>query len=140
MSLMCITYLLLMLGLPASSAPSGIHFTLLRRGGAFDPGEIANMTFLAEQLAIAEERFSATKREIRGNKVVRVARGDVRPAGHYDRLLGEVGRSGSWSVFEARRQTPCAYTTFKYDCLQSSGPLLSMSASNYNRLRWILIC
>ncbi|KAK3080058.1 hypothetical protein LTS18_003229 [Coniosporium uncinatum] len=87
-----------MLGLPASSAPSGIHFTLSRRGGAFDPGEIANMTFLTEQLAISEERFSATKREIRGNKVVRVASGDGRPAGHYDRLLGEVGRSGSWAA------------------------------------------
>jgi len=102
MFLMGVTYLLIMLGLPAYSAPSGIHFTLSRRGGAFDPGGIANMTFLAEQLAISEERFSATRREIKGNKVVRVTRGDGRPAGHYDRLLGEVGRSGSWSVAEAQ--------------------------------------
>ncbi|KAF1992362.1 hypothetical protein K402DRAFT_416032 [Aulographum hederae CBS 113979] len=82
--------------------PPGIHFTLSRRGGPFyDNGadgnpDFANLTFLAQQLEIAEARFDQTRRVIRGNRVVRVPKQEGRHVD--DRLLGEVGREGSWFV------------------------------------------
>ncbi|KAL2352563.1 aspartic peptidase domain-containing protein [Cryomyces antarcticus] len=79
------------------SSPSTIHFTISRRGGPFPTSDVANLTYLSEQLAAAEARFDLTRREIRGNKVVRVAKprggGGLKENGV---LLGEVGRDGNW--------------------------------------------
>ncbi|TKA67258.1 hypothetical protein B0A49_10347 [Cryomyces minteri] len=79
------------------SRPAKIHFTISRRGGPFPTSDVANLTYLSEQLAAAEARFDLTRREIRGNKVVRVAKprggGGLRENGV---LLGEVGRDGNW--------------------------------------------
>lgn len=77
-----------------------IHFTITRRGGAFEcfaPGsDIANLTYLSEELSRIEEKFSLTRREVKGNKLVRKAK--VKGVGGKDvgKLMGEVGVQGTW--------------------------------------------
>ncbi len=77
-----------------------LHFTLTRRGGKFAPTEFArdyvNLTYLAQELEKTEARFNLTKREVKGNKLVRKAKsnevGGIDPSG----LMGEVALDGTW--------------------------------------------
>lgn len=80
----------------AQQSPEAIHFTIERRGGAFATGRNANMTYLTEQLALAESRFNLTRREVRGNKIARVPKERVVGGAEPGRLLGEVGQLGNW--------------------------------------------
>lgn len=80
----------------ATGSPPVIHFTLSRRGGPFPTSSIANLTFLSEELAKAEASFNQTRRAISGNKVVRVAKAQGVGGGDNGRLLGDVGKNGSW--------------------------------------------
>ncbi|KAI9824456.1 MAG: hypothetical protein M1832_001991 [Thelocarpon impressellum] len=79
-----------------ASLPPVLHFTLERRGGSFPTDQIANMTFLTEELRAAEARFNLTRREMNGNKVVRKAKERAEGGGEYGLLMGDVGRNGSW--------------------------------------------
>ncbi|KAF2101588.1 hypothetical protein NA57DRAFT_35284 [Rhizodiscina lignyota] len=84
------------------SLPPGVHFTIRRRGGAFSiplhPGEVANMTFLSQQLDIAEGRFNHTTRKFSGNTVVRIAKDRRLWEEDHGKLLGRVGKEGSWRL------------------------------------------
>ena len=73
------------------------HFTLDRRGGPFSttqwPLDVANLTYLNSELAKAEGRFNNTKREVKGNRVVRVIKSNGRTEG---KLIGEISKNGIW--------------------------------------------
>lgn len=84
----------------AQESPPAVHFTLRRRGGPFAVQKSANMTYLTEQLALAEARFNLTRREVRGNKIVRVPKERLVGGADPERLLGEVGQLGNWYVQE----------------------------------------
>ena len=58
------------------------------------------MTYLTEQLALAEARFNLTRREVRGNKIVRVPKERLVGGADPERLLGEVGQLGNWYIKE----------------------------------------
>lgn len=74
------------------------HLTLSRRGGALAGHESANLTRLVQLLQGTEKRYRRTKREVKGNKLVRKWR--ARNTGTTDdaQLLEEPGQDGSWSV------------------------------------------
>ena len=80
----------------ASTEPPVMHFTMERRGGDFPTHSIANMTFLAAELETAEARFNLTRREMRGNKVVRRPKERGVGGGDSSMLMGDVGRNGNW--------------------------------------------
>ena len=82
--------------------PPAIHYTLQRRGGAFAPNWTANLTYLSEQLKIAESRFNFTRREVKGNKIVRVPKEKAVGGGDVTKLMGEYGRPGNWLVLSAK--------------------------------------
>ena len=75
------------------SAAHTLHFTLTRRGGKFAPTEFArdyvNLTYLAQELEKTEARFNLTRREVRGNKLIRKAKSD-------GALMGAVAVDGIW--------------------------------------------
>lgn len=54
------------------------------------------MTYLSEQLVIAESRFNFTRREVKGNKIVRVPKERAAGGGDVSKLIGEYGRPGNW--------------------------------------------
>ena len=118
MMLQTLTILLTTLPLLTSTSPSLLrtltpvpvaHFTLSRRNGAFSSTEFpnsdnANLTHLSTQLAKAEARFDLTRREVKGNRLVRTAKTD-RSGGREDGdgdggvgmgLMGGVGGEGVW--------------------------------------------
>ena len=74
-----------------------LHFTLTRRGGKFSPTEFkrdyVNLTYLALELEKTEARFNLTKRQVKGNKLVRKAKSDERDP---NALMGEVATDGTW--------------------------------------------
>ena len=76
------------------------HFTLARRGGPFASTEFSrdyvNLTHLIEEQDKAESRFSLTKREVRGNKLVRKAKATAVGGGDEGLLMGEVAADGIW--------------------------------------------
>ena len=76
--------------------PPAVHYTLERRTGAFAPNWTANLTHLAEQLAITEARFNFTRREVKGNKIVRVPKEQAVGGAETNKLIGEYGRVGNW--------------------------------------------
>jgi len=76
--------------------PAAVHYTIKRRGGAFSPNRLANLTFLTEQLHLTEGRFNLTRRAVKGNKVVRVPKESRAGGAEPDQLLGEMGRHGNW--------------------------------------------
>jgi len=49
-----------------------------------------------EHLKMAESRFNSTRREVKGNKIVRVPKAHLYGGGQVDKLMGEYGREGSW--------------------------------------------
>ncbi|MCJ1288023.1 hypothetical protein MMC26_007376 [Xylographa opegraphella] len=77
-----------------------LHLTISRRGGRFESfasgEEVANLTHLAEELKKVEERFNLTRREVKGNKLVRKPK--VRGVGGNEVgvLMGEVAGAGKW--------------------------------------------
>lgn len=85
-------------GVAMFDQPPAIHYTLERRGGAFAPNWTANLTYLAEQLKVAESRFNFTRREVKGNKIVRVPKEKAVGGGDVTKLMGQYGRQGNWCV------------------------------------------
>ena len=77
-----------------------IHFTISRRGGAFESftpgGEIANLTYLAEELEKTEQRFNLTRREVKGNKLVRKAKVKGVGGNEVGKLMSNVAENGRW--------------------------------------------
>ena len=77
-----------------------LHFTLTRRGGKFAPTEFArdhvNLTYLARELEKTEARFNLTKREVKGNKLVRKAKSNDMGGRDSSGLMGEVAVDGIW--------------------------------------------
>ena len=77
-----------------------VHFTLARRGGPFAPTEHlrdnVNLTHLAAEQNKAESRFNLTKREVKGNKLVRKAKVNVVGGRNEGVLMGEVAAEGVW--------------------------------------------
>lgn len=76
--------------------PPVLHFTIARRGGAFPTENIANLTFLTDELARAEARFNLTRREVRGNKLIRKAKERDVGGKEDGNLMGELGLAGRW--------------------------------------------
>lgn len=81
------------------SAPV-IHFTIARRSGTFEatvPGnDSVEMDFLMEQLKVAEARFNLTRREVKGNKLVRKAKSRAFGGKDDDNLMGDIASNGTW--------------------------------------------
>lgn len=77
-----------------------LHFTLTRRGGKFSPTEFAldyvNLTYLAQELEKTEARFNLTKREVKGNKLVRKPKSNDVGGRDPHALMGEVAVDGIW--------------------------------------------
>ncbi|KAL8703440.1 MAG: hypothetical protein Q9201_003378 [Fulgogasparrea decipioides] len=99
-----------------------VHFTLSRRGGTFEattPGnDSLEMDFLMEQLEMVEARFNLTRREVKGNKLVRKAKSRAIGGKDDDQLTGEMAMNGSW----ATQQT-----------LEASGSMLGLAPSKHLR-------
>ena len=76
-----------------------LHFTLARRGGTVNatafPRDYVVLSNLAYELEKAEGRFNLTKREVKGNKLVRKAKVIGGSAGE-GVLMGEVAGEGTW--------------------------------------------
>ena len=81
-------------------AAPALHFTLTRRGGKFSPTEFAvdyvNLTYLAQELEKTEARFNLTKREVKGNKLVRKPKSNDVGGKDSNALMGEVATDGIW--------------------------------------------
>ena len=91
--------------------PATVHFTIERRGGAFPVNDVANLTFLNEELASVAARFNLTTRVIKGNNVVRKAKAKAVGGAEDDLLMGEVGKDGVWFVlFLESRAEQCLLT------------------------------
>ena len=77
-----------------------LYFTLTRRGGQFassDLGsEIANLAYLEEEVQRVEARFNLTKREVKGNKLVRKAKAKGVGGNEEGKLMAEVAVEGRW--------------------------------------------
>ncbi|KAL9000451.1 MAG: hypothetical protein Q9169_000968 [Polycauliona sp. 2 TL-2023] len=77
-----------------------LHFTVARRGGTFEatvPGnDSVEMDFLLEQLRTAEARFNLTRREVKGNKLVRKAKSRAMGGKDDDELMGQMAANGTW--------------------------------------------
>ncbi|KAI4243841.1 MAG: hypothetical protein L6R40_003223 [Gallowayella cf. fulva] len=76
------------------------HFTLARRGGTFEatiPGnDSVDMDLLLGQLERAEARFNLTRREVKGNKLVRKAKSKALGGKDDDELMGQMASNGTW--------------------------------------------
>jgi len=90
-----LTFALSFMGSLAAPNLPPIHYTISRRGGSFPAPDIANLTYLLEQLQVVESRFNATTRDFVGNKVVRKPR-RLHGTQASSTLLGDVGREGTW--------------------------------------------
>jgi len=79
-----------------------LHFTLSRRGGVFTatvPGnDWVNLTYLTQELDRTECRFNLTKREAKGNKLVRKAKADETGGKDSGTLMGDIATNGTWYV------------------------------------------
>ena len=91
-------FLFLLFALPVFASQPTIHFPIRRRGGDFPSTGLANFTFLHEELAKVEARYSLTRREVNGNKLVRKAKSKAKGGGEDGGLMAEVGREGAWYV------------------------------------------
>ena len=77
-----------------------IHFTINRRHGAFagtvPEDDWVDLDQLTDQLERTECRFNLTKREVKGNKLVRKAK-TARIRGKAGTgLMGDIASSGAW--------------------------------------------
>lgn len=106
-----VTGMLLPLTFAASSAQAVLraldnapvlHFTLARRGGEFTATEngrdIVNLTYLVEELDRAEARFNLTRREVKGNKLIRKAKLNELRGMDEGALMGSVAGGGIWCI------------------------------------------
>ena len=79
-----------------------LHFTLARRGGEFTATEsgrdLVNLTYLVEELDKAEARFNLTRREVKGNKLVRKAKVNEVGGKGEGALMGSVAADGIWCI------------------------------------------
>ena len=78
-----------------------LHFTLNRRNGPFDPTKfttiVADLERLEQEIMRTESRFNLTKREVKGNRLVRKPKSNAGVGGMDEgRLLGEVATDGVW--------------------------------------------
>ncbi|KAL8834134.1 MAG: hypothetical protein Q9170_003908 [Blastenia crenularia] len=77
-----------------------IHYTLSRRGGTFEatvPGnDSVEMDFLLRELERIEAKFNLTRREVKGNKLVRKAKSRAVGGQDDDGLMGELALNGTW--------------------------------------------
>ena len=77
-----------------------LHFTISRRGGAFanwDIGdEVVDLAYLEEELQRVEGRYNLTRREAKGNKLVRRAKEKSVGGNEVGKLMGEVAGDGRW--------------------------------------------
>ncbi|KAL8693364.1 MAG: hypothetical protein Q9218_001801 [Villophora microphyllina] len=77
-----------------------IHFTIARRGGTFEatrPGnDSVELDVLLEQLGNVEVRFNLTRREVKGNKLVRKAKSQAVGGKDDEELIGELALNGTW--------------------------------------------
>lgn len=114
-----------------------LHFTLTRRGGKFSPTESAvdyvNLTSLVQELEKTEARFNLTKREVKGNKLVRKAKTNDAGGDDSNALMGEVAIDGIW-------QAPSSYQETRrrlliHDCLVA-GMRRSRLGTHHKKLRW----
>ena len=87
--------------------PPAVHYTIERRGGPFAPNWTANLDYLLNQLKIAEARFNFTRREVKGNKIVRVPKERAVGGGEVGKLMGQFGRNGSWCVESVLHRSGC---------------------------------
>lgn len=72
------------------------HLTLNRRGGAVARHEAANLTQLLHLLHGVEGRYHRSKREVKGNKLVRKWKARSAGTTNDEQLLSEPGKDGSW--------------------------------------------
>lgn len=79
-----------------------LHFILSRRGGVFTatvPGDDwVNLTHLTQELDRTECRFNLTKREAKGNKLVRKPKADETGGKDSGTLMGDIATNGTWYV------------------------------------------
>ena len=79
-----------------------IHFTINRRHGAFVAPVLerdwADLDHLVKALEWAECRFNLTKREVKGNKLVRKAKSAGAGGKEGTGLMGDIAPSGAWFV------------------------------------------
>ena len=77
-----------------------LHLTISRRGGPFEVlglgHEVANFTYLTEELEKVEQRFNLTRREVKGNKLVRKAKQNNGGGDELSSLTGQVSEHGRW--------------------------------------------
>ena len=77
-----------------------IHYTLSRRGGTFEATEPGNdfveLDILLQQLEKVEATFNLTRREVKGNKLVRKAKFRAEGGKDDDGLMGELASNGTW--------------------------------------------
>lgn len=78
-----------------------LHYLLNRRGGAFAPTSYAednvNFTYLEHELAKAESRYSLTKREVNGNRLIRTAKSLHGSSSIVEgQLMGSLAENGTW--------------------------------------------
>ncbi|KAL8712049.1 MAG: hypothetical protein Q9220_003745 [cf. Caloplaca sp. 1 TL-2023] len=77
-----------------------VHFTLARRGGTFEatiPGnDSLEMDYLLQELHRAEARFNFTRREVKGNKLVRKAKSKAVGGNDDESLMGDIAANGTW--------------------------------------------
>ena len=76
------------------------HFTLARRGGSFtsteSPRDNINLTHVVQLQVKAESRFNLTKREVKGNRLVRKAKLNAIGGHEEGVLMGNVAADGIW--------------------------------------------
>ena len=77
-----------------------IHFAIHRRHGAFastvDGNDFVDLDYLVRQLEVAECRFNLTKREVKGNKLVRKAKASGAGGREGTGLMGDIASDGAW--------------------------------------------
>ena len=77
-----------------------IYFTIARRGGAMnatlDAQVNVDFDYLSQELQKTEGRFNLTKREFKGNKLVRKAQSRGAANKAEGLLMGEVALDGLW--------------------------------------------
>lgn len=84
---------------PSLDTAPVIHFTLARRHGPINatvgPADVAILPNISHELEKAEARFNLTKREVKGNKLVRKAK-EARGYDGSGMLMGDVAGEGIW--------------------------------------------
>lgn len=133
--------------------PSALHLPITRRGGRFSNTDVANLTYLLEELTSIESRYSATRRVIKGNRVVRKPK-PVKIGADGDGgegLLGSIGKPGGWFA-DLQIGTPAQHLQMDLDMLSSdfwirttgdkgSKGFDEIFSSTYRRYRpWFDVC